>query len=67
MSKSASLPPRYSTRPDPDEPWRYGCPDCGNPQLNEYAHAGDERHFLCADCGHRVREDELVDRTGGYR
>jgi hypothetical protein len=29
MSLRPNIPERDSRKPDPDEPWRYVCPDCG--------------------------------------
>lgn len=28
---AAEVPPAHRKRPDPDEPWRYVCGDCGSP------------------------------------
>lgn len=41
--------PGDSKRIDPDEPWRYACPDCGGTNLEKNVRVGP----YCHDCTER--------------
>lgn len=47
----------HARKPDPDEPWRYVCPDCGGqPQRGRNADT-----FQCSTCNRAWDRDDLVD------
>lgn len=54
------LPPAHSRKPDPAEPWRYVCPDCGR----HVQGAENTRKFRCVHCGESFDKDELHDKAG---
>lgn len=57
----SEIQPAHARKPDPDEPWRYVCPDCGG-QVN----GGDSSHgYRCTTCGVRHGPDQLYDRKRG--
>jgi len=59
MKSPIRLPPAYSRKPDPDEPWRYACPECGR-----QAQGTAKRYYTpyhCPDHG-TFTKDELVDK-----
>jgi hypothetical protein len=50
-------------KPDPDEPWRYACPECGSVDLTQNITPNcDESRFSCGACFWYGRRSELVDR-----
>lgn len=54
----------YRWRPDPDEPWRFRCPDCGSTDVNRKpTQTTEERRFECGVCAGYWPESELVDRA----
>lgn len=56
----------YRWRPDPDEPWRFRCPDCGSTAVNRRPTTQtEERRFLCGQCHEYWRESQLDDRAAG--
>lgn len=60
-AKRAEYPQRYADRPDPDEPWRYRCPECGSMAIQHHrTPTKDERRFKCG-CGWYGLESELAD------
>lgn len=67
QSRSANAPTRkpYASRPDPDEPWRYACPDCSSPSLIEYQTRSATDRYACDDCGSCWDFEQLEDRAGG--
>lgn len=52
----------YNRKPDPDQPWRYGCPDCGTTALQRYPVASKEDGVECNKCGWYGRLSELDDK-----
>lgn len=49
-------------KPDPDEPWRYACPDCGSVDLAHVPTSLPEARFRCGYCFWYGPESALVDR-----
>jgi len=45
-----------SRNPDPDEPWRYVCPECGR-QVHGYASMKVAERWRCQDHGTFAMED----------
>jgi rubredoxin len=53
----------YAHRRDPDEPWRWRCPDCGSSNVDrELLHTDTER-YKCSRCDWYGPVDELEDAT----
>jgi predicted RNA-binding Zn-ribbon protein involved in translation (DUF1610 family) len=53
----------WSAKPDPDEPWRFACPDCGSTDVSHRVTPTlDRRRFECGRCHWYGWESELVDR-----
>jgi len=52
---------RDSRKPDPTEPWRYVCPDCGR-QVHGNGSTAVRDTFRCPNHG-MIPFDELQDRT----
>lgn len=50
------------TKPDPDEPWRYVCPDCGGQVHGD--HNAVSRPYRCTRCGSWFARDDLEDQKG---
>jgi len=56
------LTPNHERKPDPSEPWRYVCPDCGG-----QVYSNDSRMtYQCSTCNGSYSEDELIDKKGAY-
>jgi len=51
------VPPRYSTKPDPDEPFRYVCPECERQVYRE----PKDSVYRCEGCGEGYKMDGLLD------
>lgn len=59
-----TVPETHQRKPDPSEPWRYVCPDCGG-QVNTTAHmAGEVYRCATPECRGRFEESELIDKKG---
>jgi len=53
----------HAHKPDPDEPWRYACPDCGSVNVqHQHTVTCDERRFQCQECNWYGVEPQLVDK-----
>lgn len=55
------IPAAGERKPDPDDPWRYVCPDCacqvhGRP---------NKLHYECTSCNRVWDADELFDKKTG--
>lgn len=62
--------PSHFERPDPNEPWRYECPDCGSTtvdslQKSTVKHGHDEFSFYCQNCGQKL--EYVIDRKTDQR
>ena len=55
-SDTTASEPEYAHRPDPNQPYRFRCPDCDSCRL----YASDE-HIRCKSCGETHSKPELVD------
>ena len=71
----------YPRRPDPGEPWRYACPECGSVVVDKrkyvdlshwpkpgLARGGVERErhrYYCREC--ETGTDALIDKKSGER
>jgi DNA-directed RNA polymerase subunit RPC12/RpoP len=53
---------RHGRKPDPEEPYRYVCPDCAA-QVNS-ATNNSERYY-CHECGRFFDFEELYDKRNG--
>lgn len=52
------IPPAGRSKPDPDNPYRYVCPDCGS-----QVHRGNRsRQYHCQACETWYAFDELQDK-----
>lgn len=51
--------PANARKPDPDEPWRYVCAECG---CQVYGDRQTHNGYECAGCGKWSKKAELVDR-----
>lgn len=49
----------YITKPDPEEPWRYVCPGCGN----QVYRTANTRKYRCEKCYESFDKKELEDLT----
>jgi ribosomal protein L37AE/L43A len=49
----------HSARPDPEEPWRYLCPECMKHSLKAREKYGD---FRCVNCDEAFEKFELYDK-----
>jgi ribosomal protein S27AE len=58
-----SGPAARRTKPDPEEPWRYACPECGSAAVffKGHTNTGEER-FECSKCFEWLSRDDLVDK-----
>lgn len=55
----------HSRKPDPEEPWRYACPECGSVDVSHYATpTQNEPRFDCSRCYWCGRKSELEDKRG---
>lgn len=52
--------PANVTKPDPSEPWRYVCPDCGGQVHGD--HNAVTRPYKCSRCGEYHAKDDLADK-----
>jgi DNA-directed RNA polymerase subunit RPC12/RpoP len=52
------LPEAYGSKPDPDEPWRYVCPDCGR----QIVTARGIQKYRCRNCSKTFEFEELRDK-----
>jgi ribosomal protein L37AE/L43A len=48
----------HQRRPDPDEPWRYLCPDCEMHRLDNLS----KGTVYCNNCKQRYDMSELIDK-----
>jgi hypothetical protein len=55
----------YHRRPDPSEPWRYACPECGSVDIMTEYVISKENRVSCkhSHCEWHGRVSDLVDRT----
>jgi len=54
----------YRSKPDPEEPWRYVCPECGN----QVYRAKHNHGYYCETCqSGGYAKDELYDKKRGER
>lgn len=62
----SSIPTRFnkahSDKPDPEEPWRYVCPDCHG-QVSEWGGL----KYKCSSCGKNTQKDNLYDQKTGKK
>lgn len=56
---SVPIPESDSRKPDPVEPWRYVCPDCGGQVNRDDMH----RQYRCGSCDGYYTRDQLVDKA----
>lgn len=56
IQQDSGVPAAFSHKPDPDEPWRYVCPDCGGQIRSRPKHVD----YWCDGCGSHV--DRLYDK-----
>jgi len=49
----------YDSKPDPDEPWRFTCPDCGN---QVYRHVR-KKVYHCQSCRETYKKRDLNDKS----
>jgi len=56
--------PAHSSKPDPDEPWRYVCPDCRGQVYHNDDRAGS---FRCPQCRDTHPPRELYDKLTTQR
>ncbi|MGQ5515366.1 hypothetical protein [Halococcus saccharolyticus] len=68
MSVFPSSREKDGRRPDPSEPWRYECPECGSVRVRTNANNGKaasrtSHDFHCQSC--YAAFDEPADRKGG--
>lgn len=54
------VPPCHQRKPDPDEPWRYVCPNCGGQVYGRAKHT----KYECSSCAVSWYRDELEDLRG---
>ena len=52
----------HTKSPDPDEPWRYVCPECGGTVRK---HRG--RLYRCDECNDGYKKRELFDKKRGKK
>lgn len=60
--------PSHFERPDPEEPWRFACPDCGSSSVDtlEKAHVRDGHDqftFYCRACSQKL--EYVLDKKSG--
>ena len=53
-----AVPEAGTRKPDPSEPWRYVCPDCGGYPNRECSQTA----YRCSRCGSFWERDELHDK-----
>lgn len=63
LHESREVQEAYRTKPDPDEPWRYVCPNCGG-QVHANAQAR-RKPYQCTRCRKTWRKDGLRDKKNG--
>lgn len=62
--------PSHYDRPDPDEPWRFVCPECRSPTIDslkeKYVHGGHHQlTFYCRNCNEKL--EYVIDQKSGKR
>lgn len=62
VHQPGALRPAFAAKPDPEEPWRYVCPDCEKQVRYNSDRAGTYRCDTCDDT--YPREDLLDQKTG---
>lgn len=55
-----TVPAAGSRKPDPSEPWRYVCPECGGYPNRECSQTA----YRCSRCKQFWQESELRDKKG---
>jgi hypothetical protein len=60
MTSMMPVQPSHSRKPDPDQPWRYVCPECGR-QVNGSMKQPNDK-FRCHEHG-QFTFDELEDQA----
>lgn len=53
------------TKPDPNQPWRYVCPECYPEKVKQVHRSKQTKRYRCSECSTTFEMNELFDQKMG--